>query len=99
MPGVGATGQASGDMTAADHIEAVNMALRVHGRSQVRSVSWQRWGRTELVNLVARATTNQSAARALRIGSAADSRRNDLGCRPLSVMTSCTITVTVRGRS
>jgi len=29
-------------MTAADHIEAVRLALRVHSRSQARSIGWQR---------------------------------------------------------
>jgi hypothetical protein len=48
-------------------IEAVRLALRVHGRSQLRPVSWQDWRRTEL-NLAARATTNQPAAHQLRIG-------------------------------
>lgn len=37
------------------------LALRVHGQSQVWSVSWQGWRRTELVDRAAHATTNQPA--------------------------------------
>jgi hypothetical protein len=56
------------DMTAADHIEAVRLAPRMHGRSQLPSISWQDWQRTEPVNLAAHATTNQPAAHPLVIG-------------------------------
>ncbi len=37
----GPTGNTRGDITAANHIEAVTLVLRVHGRSQAGPVSWQ----------------------------------------------------------
>jgi hypothetical protein len=46
-PRVSPTGDARGDMTAADHIEAVRLTLPVHGRSQARSISWHGRGRAE----------------------------------------------------
>jgi hypothetical protein len=56
-PGAGPTGNAQGNITATDHIEAAGSALPVHGRNPVQSISCQRRGRTELVN---RATLNNS---------------------------------------
>ena len=40
-PSASPTENARGGITAADHIEAARLALRVYGRSQVRSFSWQ----------------------------------------------------------
>jgi hypothetical protein len=64
------TGNARYDIAAADHIEAVTPTLRVHAPSQLRSVSWQGRGRTEVVDLAARSiplhTRGQSSARGPR---------------------------------
>jgi len=43
-----ADGNARDGATAADHSEAVRLALRVHGRSQAGPISWPGWRRTEL---------------------------------------------------
>jgi hypothetical protein len=48
-PGASPTGDAGGDMTAADHIEAVRLTRPVHGRSKSTVDQLEGQGRTELV--------------------------------------------------